>query len=38
MIYFLISVLGLPLDYCEQIDPFVRGKFKKIWQSAHDND
>jgi hypothetical protein len=31
----LIRILGIPLDYSEQLDPFVREKFEEIWRSVH---
>jgi hypothetical protein len=34
----MIRILGLPLDFCEQLDPFVKDKFKEIWQLAHADD
>jgi hypothetical protein len=31
----IIRILGLPLDFQEQLDPYVREKFKEIWQFSH---
>jgi hypothetical protein len=30
----LIKVLDLPIDFAEQLDPFVQDKFKALWQDA----
>jgi hypothetical protein len=30
----LIKALGLPIDFAEQLDPYVRGKFKELWNEA----
>ncbi|MCI0684661.1 MAG: nucleotidyltransferase family protein [Gemmataceae bacterium] len=30
----LIQVLNLPGDFGEQLDPFVRGKFREIWEGV----
>lgn len=34
----MIRILGLPMDYREQLDRFVQEKFTEIWQSAQAND
>jgi hypothetical protein len=34
----MIRILGLPMDFCEQFDPFVREKYTEIWQSARASD
>jgi hypothetical protein len=31
----IIRILALPLDFQEQLDPYVREKFKEIWQFSH---
>jgi hypothetical protein len=33
----IIRVLELPLEFGEQLDPFVREKFKEIWHIVHDD-
>ena len=30
----LIKVLEIPVDFAEQLDPFVRGKFQELWKEA----
>ena len=30
----LIKILDLPIDFAEQLDEFVRGKFKELWKEA----
>jgi hypothetical protein len=34
----LIKSLKLPLNFADQLDPFVRGKFREIWNSASAED
>jgi hypothetical protein len=33
----LIKVLALPEDFTQQLDPFVRDKYKDLWSGIHDN-
>lgn len=33
----LIENLKLPLEFADQINPYVREKFKEIWNLVHDN-
>jgi hypothetical protein len=30
----LISILGLPREFADQVHPYVQGKFRELWQSA----
>ncbi len=34
----LIRANGLPLDYGDQLDPYVRGKFEEMWRAAQVRD
>ncbi|MBI4878833.1 MAG: hypothetical protein HY812_04115 [Planctomycetes bacterium] len=34
----LIRVNGLPLGYGDQLDPYVRGKFREMWHAAQIRD
>jgi hypothetical protein len=33
----LIEVLNLNLDFANQLDPYVRDKYRELWQVVHDN-
>jgi hypothetical protein len=33
----LIAVLGLPREFGDQLDPFVRDKYHEFWQLVHDH-
>ncbi|HVA51632.1 MAG TPA: hypothetical protein VNH11_35150 [Pirellulales bacterium] len=30
----LINLLGLPIEFAQQLDPYVRGKYAELWQQA----
>jgi hypothetical protein len=33
----LIQTLNLPADLADQLNPFVQGKYRELWQIIHDN-
>jgi hypothetical protein len=33
----MIRTLGLPLDLADQLDPFVRDKYRELWTAVRDN-
>jgi hypothetical protein len=33
----LIQTLNLPADLADQLNPFVQGKYRELWQLIHDN-
>jgi hypothetical protein len=34
----LIKVLSLPIDFAEQLDSFVRARYKALWQDAQGGE
>jgi hypothetical protein len=33
----IIDLLGLPVDFAQQLNPFVREKYLELWSLVHDN-
>ncbi len=31
----LIRVVGLPLDYAQQLNPYVRAKYEELWRGLN---
>jgi hypothetical protein len=32
----LIKILNLPIEFANQLDPFVQSKFKELWKAASE--